>query len=512
MFRHFHLKRKRFLSILRLLFKAYWLHYHKRPDEMYNLIGDELFRMGGVYVKFLQGVILQSWLMQRWRSDRKLDIFEKIDGLPLDAPKILAASLGEEAKQLKKLSKKPFAIGSFGHVYKAELDGQPVIVKILSPEISKTLRFDLRLLKFFWYFHLRSMRVAKGLNVKLVFDDFRNQTLREIDYVSEARFANQQYLTYRRHPQLVIPKTFLTLCSQNVIVQEYVDGLPIIDLLRLKSKQPQADLVAHVAKKLDSELVKQLQVLGYELLWGTFHHSQVMGDPHPGNVILLKNNRIALIDFGIAARSSQDPIAYLNLLKAYHALVQGKVDPQDIFSASLRFFGRDLYLALTKLSRLRANSGGLDINLNKELAKVVEHVFEETLGGKDLKSLTESPKALVIFNRLANKDNRFGFNLRIRDTEMLRTLVTWTSLVNLLDLYTVVMKDVYERVIRQVDRVYPDLQTLEDPEISHNQALTVVFGWLERVATHDPGLFKSLMSKLQMKSKNGLEKGKPEEK
>ena len=46
---------------------------------MYNLIGDELFKMGGVYIKFLQGVILQSWLMQRWRSSRKLDIFEKID-------------------------------------------------------------------------------------------------------------------------------------------------------------------------------------------------------------------------------------------------------------------------------------------------------------------------------------------------------------------------------------------------------------------------------------------------
>ena len=511
MFRHLNLKRKRLLTILRLLFRAYWLHYRKRPDEMYNLIGDELFKMGGVYIKFLQGVILQSWLMQRWRSDRKLDIFEKIDSPPLDAPAILAESLGEDAKQIKKLAKQPFAIGSFGHVYKAELNGRPIIVKILSPEISKTLRFDLRLLKFFWYFHLRSIRVAKGLNVKLVFDDFRNQTLREIDYVSEARFANQQYLTYRHHPQLVIPETFLKLCNRTLIVQEYIDGPPVTDLLRLKSRQPDVDLVAHVKKELGSDLIKQLKVLGYELLWGTFHHSQVMGDPHPGNVILLKNNRIALIDFGIAASSSQDPTAYLNLLKAYNALVRGKVDPQDIFSASLRFFGRDLYLALTKLSRLRSD-GGRDINLNKELAKVVEHVFEETLGSKDLRSLTESPKALVVFNRLANKDNRFGFNLRIRDTEMLRTLVTWTSLVNLLDLYTVVMKDVYERVIRQVDRVYPDLQTMEEPEISHNQALTVVFSWLERIATHDPGLFKNLMSKFQIQSKDAPKKSETGEK
>ena len=108
-------------------------------------------------------------------------------------------------------------------------------------------------------------------------------------------------------------------------------------------------------------------------------------------------------------------------------------------------------MALTKLSNLKSNVGH-EINLNKELAKVVENVFEETLGGKDLKSLTESPKALVMFDRLANKNNRFGFQLKIQDTEMLRTLVTWTSLVNLLDLYTIVMKDVYAKVIKQVEK------------------------------------------------------------
>ena len=511
MFRDFNLKRKRFFAILRLLVRAYWLHHRRRRDEMYNLIGDELFQMGGVYIKFLQGVILQSWLMQRWRSSRKLDIFEKIDSPPLNAPEILAGSLGEKAKELKKLADKPFAIGSFGHVYKARYKGRKVIVKILSPDISRTLKFDLRLLKFFWYFHLRSVRVSKGLNIKLVFEDFRSQTLREIDYVAEARFAHQQYQTYANHPALVIPETHLELCSRNVIVQDYVDGIPVTELLRLKNKKPKADLEAYVAEKLGSDLVKQLQLLGYELFWGTFHYTQVMGDPHPGNVILLRKNRIALIDFGIAARSSQDPVAYLQLLKAYYALVQGKVDPQDIFSASLRFFGRDLYLALTKLSNLREKAGQ-EINLNKELARVVENVFEGTMGNRDLKSLTESPKALVMFDRLANQNNRFGFQLRIRDTEMLRTLVTWTSLVNLLDLYPIVMKDVYAKVIRQVEKVYPDLQTLEPPEISHGQALNVLFGWLERIATHDPGLFRNLMSKFQMKSKDSPEKGKPKEK
>lgn len=500
MFKYANLKRKRLFAIGNLLFKAYFLYYRGRKDEMYNLIGDELFKMGGVYIKFLQGVILQSWLMQRWRSQHKLDIFESIDAQPLNIKEIVKRNLGDQAKRLKEINPEAFAVGSFGHVYRGKLDnGQDVIVKALSPGISETIKFDLRLLSFFWYFHLRSTKFNKNLNVKLIFEDFKTQTLREIDYIAEANFANSQYKTYEKHQALVIPKTYLDLCTKEIIVQEYIDGISITKLLRLKDKNAKVDLKAYIKKELDSDLLKQLQELGYELLWGTFHHPQVMGDPHPGNVILLKDNKIALIDFGIAASSSKDPSAYLRLIRAYYALSLGKLDPQDVFSASLRFFGRDLYLALAKLSHLVPNDKGENINLNKELAKVVENFFEETFGEKDIKDLANNPKALIMFDRLANKNNRFGFNLKIQDTEMLRALVTWMSLVSLLNLYSETMSVVYKRTIQQVERVYPDLQTFNDPEISHNQAFSIINAWLERIAYRDPGLFKILRSKTRLK-------------
>ena len=468
---------------------------------MYNLIGDELFKMGGVYIKFLQGVILQSWLMQRWQNKHKLDIFEKIDAKNLDIESILERNLGQRRSEILELKTPAFAVGSFGHVYEAKLkNGQRIIVKALTPDISRTLKFDLRLLKFFWYFHLRSIKFNKSLNLKLVFEDFRNQTLQEINYASEAEFADRQYATFKKHAKLVIPRTHLELCTKEIIVQDYVDGLSVTHLLRMQEKDSELDLCKYVKEKLNSNLEEQLKTLGYELLWGTFHHKQVMGDPHPGNVILLRNDKIALIDFGIAARSSQDPVAYLKLIKAYYALTCGKVDPQDIFSASLRFFGKDLYLALAKLSNLTPK-GGQRINLNKELSKIMENIFKEAFGKQDMKALTESPKALVMFERMTNKNNRFGFQLRIRDTEMLRTLITWTSLLSLLNLYTQVMKPVYAKVIEKVEKVYPDLQTLADTEISHNQALNIIFGWLERIAIRDPTLFRDLLDKMALNKK-----------
>lgn len=514
MFKHLDLKITRLTIISRLLFQAYYLYYRGHKDKMYNLIGDELFKMGGVYIKFLQGVILQSWMMQRWRSENKLNIFEKIDARSLDVEDILAKNLGKKRGRIKNIEKEPFAVGSFGHVYKAKLDtGQNVIVKILSPEISETLKFDLRLLKFFWHFHLRSVKFNKSLNVKLVFEDFRNQTIREIDYVREAEFAQSQFITYKDHPLLIIPETHMDLCTKEIIVQEYIDGISITQLLRLKDKDPKINLAAHVKKKLGSNLVEQLQALGHELIWGMFHYSQIMGDPHPGNVILLKEGKIALIDFGIAANSSKDPVAYLKLIKAYHALTCGELNPQDVFSASLRFFGRDLYLALAKISTFTVKDGK-QINLNNELAKVVGNMFEETFSKEDLKTLTESPKALVMFDRIANRNNRFGFKLRVQDTEMLRTLVTWNSLLDLLDLYAPVMKTVYAQVIRKVEQTYPDLKSLNDPEISHNRAISILSGWMERMAVSDPGLFKNIMNKMHLRSNNASKKSEssPKEK
>ena len=495
-----YLKWQRFWAISHLLYRAWQLHRAHQRDQMYNLIGDELFKLGGVYIKFLQGVILQSWLMQRWRSERKLDVFEKIDATDLDVVAILQENLGNQVDRLSELETTPFAVGSFGHIYKATLDQQqPVIVKVLSPRISQTLKFDLRLLKFFWRLHLRSIKLNQGLNVKLILKDFAQQTLQEIDYLNEAQFANEQYLTYKDHPQLVIPKTHLELCTKEIIIQNYVDGLAITNLLRLKEAQPDFNARAYVKKQLKSDLIAQLQVLAYEIFWATFDQPKVMGDPHPGNVILLPNDQIALIDFGVIAHSTPNATAYFKLLKAYHALFQDDVDLEEIFLSNFQFFGRDLYLALTKLNHLLPQSQSRT-DLNRELAKAVKEAFDDMYPEQDMKTLFRNPKALIIFHRLANQHNRFGFKFQIDDVEMIRTLITLTSLIDALDAYVDVMKPVYEKVIKQVETVYSDIQTITDPDISHSQALHIIFTWLERIATRDPGLFYSLMHKLHLRT------------
>src|SRR6201999_4379312 len=82
--------------------------------------------------------------------------------------------------------------------------------------------------------------------------EFRRATLNETDYVTEARFANELYETYKDHRYIVIPKTYLDLCTSHVIVQDYVDGISGAELLKLQ--EAGIDPAQAVKERLGSDL------------------------------------------------------------------------------------------------------------------------------------------------------------------------------------------------------------------------------------------------------------------
>ena len=85
----------------------------------------------------------------------------------------------------------------------------------------------------------------------------------------------------------------------------------------------------------------------------------------------------------------------------------------------------------------------------------------------------KSPKALVIFHRLVNNHNRFSFNFKIYDMEVIRTFTTLTSLLDSVGVYNEIIESIYKRVITKVEETYSDLNTFINQEISHNQAINI---------------------------------------
>ena len=489
------IKRQRAAKIAKILGRSYYLNKSSQKDKLYTMLGDEMMALGGVYVKFLQGVMLQSWMMKRWHNPNRLHIFENLDSEPLDINRILTANLKGRAQEVIDVQPRPFAAGSFGQVYFAQhSDGTPIIIKVLRPLINETLKFDLKLLKRFWAITHKRLNPHTGFNMSSAFNEFSAQTLKETDYIAEAEFAHEQYTTYKNHPKLIIPKTYTDLCTKQIIVQEYIGGVSGAQLVKLASTDG-VDPKTYIKEQTGSDLVEQLQTLAFELLWGTFHLPRIMGDAHPGNVKLLGNNQIALIDFGISARSCSNQGAYLAIIREYDQMSSGTFNVANLFASSLRLFGGELYRALNKVSKLV----GRDEDLNIELSKVIKTNFEILSGSEDLDTILKSPKAVMMFDRIANRNNRFGFSMKIEDAEMLRAVMSFVTLIDSLGVYREVMRDTYSKVIKQVNEVYPEIQTRPDPEITIGQSIDILYDWLERVASRDPALFRNLMRKLKLK-------------
>ena len=488
------IKRARTKKLATLITKAAYLYSRKRYDDMANYICDEFFALGGVYIKFLQGVMLDSEIMQRWHNPNRLMIFENVDSEPLDIHSYLQTHLTPE--QLKKISgiqPEPFAAGSFGQVYYAQLnDGRPIIIKVLRPMIRELLNHDLRLLYMFYKNFFIKMYKTVDLNLSTAVSDFRKATLNETDYIHEAEFANELYQHYKDNPSLVIPETFLELCTENIIVQEYVGGLSVASLVKLTDQG--VDPLEYVKKVLGTDLDEQLKILGYELVLGLFSLPRIMGDPHPGNVRLLPNNRVGLIDFGISSKTPVEKQAFYMLLEGYDKMYKKSIDAGEMFERAMQFFVGDLYHALIKIGNF---IGGKTLS---DVTSIAGDSFEELAGFRDISDNPSSDKNILnVANKIFNKGNRFGIVVKIENSDILRATQTYMTLVGALGRSGAVTGPTIERVIKTVQEKYPELNQSSKKDTPLSEAIEIVTAWLERVAARDPLLFQKLAKTIKNK-------------
>jgi ubiquinone biosynthesis protein len=121
---------------------------------------------------------------------------------------------------------------------------------------------------------------------------FTQSLRRELDFSAEARSAERIAANFAGHPEIVVPRIHWPWTGERLNVQDHVDGIPGRDLAALEA--------AGLDRKLLARRGAQA-VLKMMLEDGFFH-----ADPHPGNVFYLPENRIALIDFGMVGRLSEE--------------------------------------------------------------------------------------------------------------------------------------------------------------------------------------------------------------
>lgn len=492
------IKRHRTKKLAKLLTRAYYLHKKKRDEEMYTLICDEFVELGGVYIKFLQGVLLRSKIMKKWHSPNKLKIFENLESEPVDIAVVLRRELGEEKlRRIALVQPQPFAAGSFGQVYYAQLDnGKHVIIKLLRPMIRELLRYDLKLLGGFYKNFF--VKLSKNMDIKLdtAVKEFSDATLRETDYIGEANFAHELFERYKNHPSLVIPETYLELCSENIIVQDYIGGISGAQLVKLASQG--VDIDEYISEQTGSNFETQLEVFSEETMMSIFQYDKIPGDPHPGNIKFLADNKVGMIDFGVTASTPKDKSPFFGILEGYYHVTKGAHSAVAFFENGLRFFVGDLYRSLRRIAKfINDKQKNESKDYVEEVTKIAEKAYVEAMGTDTIDSITQNDQnVMTAVNKIINKGNRFGLVMKLESTEVLRTLQTLTSLLASLGKYELVMERVLGRVIERLRLEYPEVIKQVDEQVSLSEAIEVVVNWLERVADRDPELFRELSRKI----------------
>ncbi len=491
------IKRNRTTRLAKLITKTYYLSKRGRDEEAYTLVCDEFMSLGGVYVKFLQGVLLRSTVMKKWKNADKLKIFENLDSEPLDIVSILQTELSKEnLAQIASIQPEPFAAGSFGQVYYGiHTNGSAIIIKVLRPMIRELLKHDLRLLGMFTKRFSAKLTPNMDMNIEKAIREFIHSTLNETDYIAEAKFANEMYDHYEGNEFFIIPKTYMDLSTTNIITQDYVDGISVAQIIKLQEQGVEPGL--YVEETLGSNLNVQLETLGFEAINGIFNLEKTQGDPHPGNIRLMTNNRVGLIDFGISANTPPDKSAFLGLLIEWERMYSENQDIIRLFEQFMRFFVSDLYKALKKLSSMSKNPMA-DSNFTNEVGKVAQASFSEETGGQDIGPMLHDGRILQIINQMINKNNRFGLVMKMEASDILRAAQTYISLVESLGKRGAVLPKVFSRVVKQVSQDHPELLHGGDDTMSAGEAIDIVSSWLERVADRDPALFSQLMEKIRM--------------
>jgi hypothetical protein len=175
-----------------------------------------------------------------------------------------------------------------------------------------------------------------------------------------------------------------------------------------------------------------------------------------------------------------------------------------LFDKTLRFFVKDLYRALTTISKFMGEKA--EKALTKQLGAIAERSFEQATG-KNTVEMQEGKEdlALIETNKMMNEGNKFGLILKLEDTSMMRSAQSFMTLLFSLGLYKKVLPKITKRVIDTVKNEYPEM-TQDVTTVSLSEALETVSAWLERVAEKDPQLFKELSAKLRQKT-DTLEEG-----
>lgn len=198
------------------------------------------------------------------------------------------------------ISQDPIAAASIGQVYEAKLlDGRKVVIKIQRPGIESTIKADISILKNLAS-SLNSIKKDFNLDVEELIKEMEIQLLRELDYKFESVNGVKLGKIFKNSSEVFIPEIFSDYTSKKILVMEKVKGICLSELDQHYLDDQEKKRIVDIGVR---SFFRQVMTCGF------FH-----ADPHPGNMYILDDGRLAYIDFGMIGLIDDKTLGYLNQL------------------------------------------------------------------------------------------------------------------------------------------------------------------------------------------------------
>jgi ubiquinone biosynthesis protein len=269
-----------------------------------------LEELGPTFIKFGQILSTRSYLLPSEYALALSRLQDKVSPFPADeVRKIIEQELGGSPDSIfSRFDEQPFASASIAQAHMAVLpSGEKVVVKVRRPGVRETLELDIMILHELAQLLVTHVPESRRYDPEGIVREFERTSRREIDFTAEAANLDVFRHNFADVPDIKIPLVFHEFSTDKVLTTEYIEGIKISDVEKLRK----ADLDLPAIARLGARAVLK-QVFED----GLFH-----ADPHPGNLFVTPEGKIAAVDFGMVGRLTRYEID--DLTEFFISIVKG---------------------------------------------------------------------------------------------------------------------------------------------------------------------------------------------
>lgn len=261
------------------------------------------FKLKSIIVKIGQFLSMRGDLLPHAFTNELTDLHDALPPAPFSSVRrLLEKELnGDIHTVFKEFNEEPIAAASLAQVHKATiLDGTVVAVKVIKPKMERFAQIDLNTIGLAARVINRIPAFRRKMNFVDMHREFTETIHRELDCRQEVSHMERFAEMFSDNPNVKIPNVYKELCTKRLLIMEFIEGARVTDHETLSKWK--VDRTA-IGETLLDAYFKQLLVYGF-----------IHVDPHPGNLLILRDHRLCFLDFGMIDELTTDEVKTIRRL------------------------------------------------------------------------------------------------------------------------------------------------------------------------------------------------------